>query len=297
MEEIIDLIQESNVQKMKSTDNKDNAKSDLLNNKLKNKDTSKNILVERKTKPIRNKSQGVLKNNKNANQIKNLGIKDIKTTKVEKMIETKLVNKDKLISKKLNNTGLLTNIKPRKMIKIDIDDSKDKPNNKTISVKNIHLNPITSRLKTLNLTKNAKTLDDWKRKNCVDPETKVFIVDKVYPDYKRLLLERGWIENTDKESLFFDIKIALFGTHISYDKLENNQIVNHFQKNGQLTRKVDLARNMKNLLYFRNENVQDIFPRCYDMSNQEEIEDFLLDFKYTKVSYYNPNSNIRLNQY
>lgn len=66
---------------------------------------------------------------------------------------------------------------------------------------------------------------EWKKKQRLDPETKIFIILGGYPDLKQSLLERGWLENPDSSSFCFDIKWTLFAKDISYEKLQ----VLHFE--------------------------------------------------------------------
>ena len=50
-------------------------------------------------------------------------------------------------------------------------------------------------------------MTEWKKKNRVDKNTRVFIIKgKKYPELKKALLERGWVENEDKVSPCFDLK-------------------------------------------------------------------------------------------
>lgn len=48
-------------------------------------------------------------------------------------------------------------------------------------------------------------METWKKTNGAS-DAKVFIVKGKYTDFRNALLERGWIQNTDKHSSFFDLK-------------------------------------------------------------------------------------------
>ena len=63
-------------------------------------------------------------------------------------------------------------------------------------------------------------LIEWKKKQRINPETKVFIILGGYGDLKHSLMERGWIENPDPTSLCFDVKWTLYAKDIIYDKLQ-----------------------------------------------------------------------------
>lgn len=62
-----------------------------------------------------------------------------------------------------------------------------------------------------------------------------------YPDVKRALRKRGWHCNTDLDSPFWNLKFGLKFIDLDYDRLQPDQIVNHFDNNTQLTRKVRRA--------------------------------------------------------
>jgi tubulin monoglycylase TTLL3/8 len=65
--------------------------------------------------------------------------------------------------------------------------------------------------------------------------------------------------------------------------MQKNQFVNHFEKNSELTRKVSLNKNLKNLVWFRSVDINSFFPRCYDLSDANDTECFADDFKTTKA--------------
>ena len=69
---------------------------------------------------------------------------------------------------------------------------------------------------------------------------------------------------------------------IKYELLKANQIVNHFKNNTELTKKSGLTKNLKNLI-FRNVDIDNFYPRCYDISERNDFEDFMEDFKITKL--------------
>lgn len=80
----------------------------------------------------------------------------------------------------------------------------------------------------------------------------------------------------------FDVKWTLKIKDINYDILKPQQIINHFKNNVQLTKKSGLTKNLKNLI-FKNIDIDNFYPRCYDISERNDFEDFMEDFKITKV--------------
>ena len=69
---------------------------------------------------------------------------------------------------------------------------------------------------------------------------------------------------------------------IPFADLRSNIIVNHFRKIGEITRKAGLLKNLRNL-YFMNVCPDDFYPRAYDLSEKQDIEDFIEDFKTSKA--------------
>jgi len=59
--------------------------------------------------------------------------------------------------------------------------------------------------------------------------------------------------------------------------------VNHFEKNTSITTKVGLARNIRNLVWFANDDTDKFYPRCHDLNDVQEFDDFIEDFKLGKA--------------
>ena len=121
--------------------------------------------------------------------------------------------------------------------------------------------------KLINATKNT----DKKKK---------FIVTGGYSDVVKNLTERGWVREKNAKSSEFDYIWTLKTNEINFIQLNNNQMTNHYNRNGQITRKSGLSKNIKNLFYI-GADPMNFFPRCYDLSVKDELEDFKQDFKFT----------------
>ena len=130
---------------------------------------------------------------------------------------------------------------------------------------------------------NCSSLEEWKKKNKIDKDKKVFICSKEYPDIKKALLSRGWIQNDDPKSVFFDLKWVLSTRDIDFSKLAKNQIVNRFERTGILTRKSGLCKSLRNLIWFRNVDIDSFYPKCYDLSEAQDFNDFIQEFKILRV--------------
>ncbi len=126
----------------------------------------------------------------------------------------------------------------------------------------------------------------WKKKYKVDDNVKVFICTGGYPDIKRALKKRGWVENKDATSPCFDFKWVLKSKDIDHNSLNDTQLVNHFNKAAAITTKVGLCHNLKNLIWFNNVDIDTFYPRCFDLAMQEELDDFIQEFKAVKAECY-----------
>ena len=109
---------------------------------------------------------------------------------------------------------------------------------------------------------------------------KKFIVTGGYADVVRNLTERGWIKETNVKSSEFDYIWTLKTNEVNFILLKDYQLCNHYYRNGQITRKSGLSKNIKNL-YYLGIDPMNFFPRCYDLSVKTELEDFKQDFKFT----------------
>ena len=77
--------------------------------------------------------------------------------------------------------------------------------------------------------------------------------------------------------------------------------MNFFQRSFEITRKSNLLKNLRNLVWFKNIDINSFFPRCYELSNSYDFEAFTSDYKYTKAEsylklYLNDKKNVSLEQ-
>ena len=92
-------------------------------------------------------------------------------------------------------------------------------------------------------------MNTWKKAMGIDGLDQVFIIKGKYPDLKNALLGRGWIENTDKYSSYFDFKWTTKVNDIAFDSLKPNQVVNHFNNNACLTSKYGICKSLRSIMY------------------------------------------------
>lgn len=235
-------------------------------------------------------------------------------TKVKKTID-KLNNKGKIKSK-IN----IKNVKNNFYLTKDIEKRKINSNKENLIISNnsIEKNTNTKHIKirsgSLSTNKLFKNLNNQNKNilnnknssnlisNLNNKDKKYFKVIGEYPDVKNSLLSRGYIEvvepdlnthsSNDKENKIlkenrtynFDninFIFTLYGKDVKPETLDSFQLVNHYKKTASITRKVELMRNIRNLVY-RGIDVDSFFPRCYDLSEKVDFEDFLDDYKITK---------------
>lgn len=65
--------------------------------------------------------------------------------------------------------------------------------------------------------------------------------------------------------------------------LLDSQIVNHYEGNCALTSKFGLAHTLKSLIFHENINCHEFYPRCFDLFDKTEFNDFLEDYKITEA--------------
>ena len=123
--------------------------------------------------------------------------------------------------------------------------------------------------------KEAKKEEKKEKKS---DEQKTFLVLGGYPDVVNAILKRGYKQIKNQEDKTVDFLYVLKNVDIPFQALKNNQLVNHYWKANQLTRKSNLLKNLRNL-YFKNICIDNFYPRAYELSDKNDLEDFIEDFK------------------
>ncbi|GMI14007.1 hypothetical protein TrVE_jg7440 [Triparma verrucosa] len=120
---------------------------------------------------------------------------------------------------------------------------------------------------------------DWKKKNGVKKDQQVFSMTGWYPCVKEDLIERGWFFNEDRDSPYFDLKWTLRSSDSKINMFQPWQLTNHFLKNTAITTKVGLLKSLRSLSWFASVSEDAIFPRGYDLSQYNELAEFLDDYR------------------
>ena len=107
---------------------------------------------------------------------------------------------------------------------------------------------------------------------------KIFVVTGGYTDIVNAILKRGWIQSKNIEDKSYDFLYTLKNADIPFNELKSNQLVNHYWKANQITRKSNFLKNLRNL-YFKDVCIDKFYPRAYELSDKNDLEDFIEDFK------------------
>ena len=137
--------------------------------------------------------------------------------------------------------------------------------------------------KTTTLREWKQGFAEWRSRRGVSPRAKVFVCVGSYSDVRACLLRRGWVENPDPESEYFDLKWTLRARDALRGNLHDCQTVNHFEgAAASLTTKAGLLRSLRQLHWHAGPDVDSFFPRCYDLAAEsDETRAFEVDFRWT----------------
>lgn len=147
----------------------------------------------------------------------------------------------------------------------------------TLKVPTFSVPEVIPQTSTALLQKNLfSPFEIWKQNNNLPTEMKVFIIGGNYPDVRKALLQRGWVENKDSESTFFDIKWSR-NARLPQNLLDW-QFYNHFPRNFELSVKWQLYENMKKTSNSRKNGHLTFFPRSFRLDNKGN-DDFFEHYK------------------
>jgi tubulin monoglycylase TTLL3/8 len=79
----------------------------------------------------------------------------------------------------------------------------------------------------------------------------------------------------------FDFKFAIKSDNPA--ELKDFQITNHFMKNNVITTKVGLCHSLKHLIWWNNVEVDTFFPKCFDLTDGAELEDFKQEYRFQRA--------------
>ncbi|KRX07850.1 hypothetical protein PPERSA_10134 [Pseudocohnilembus persalinus] len=125
----------------------------------------------------------------------------------------------------------------------------------------------------------------YRKKYNIDKNKKIFFLKGGYPAMVESLLKTGnWVQMKDQsQQLAADLVFCCKKKDIDFENLGSNTICNKFKKCTALTSKHGLARNLTNLIHLENKDPHKFYPRCFDIIDSVELEDFIEEFKFSKA--------------
>ncbi|KAG2454764.1 hypothetical protein HYH02_000599 [Chlamydomonas schloesseri] len=95
------------------------------------------------------------------------------------------------------------------------------------------------------------------------------------------LVARGWYENPEHNSPFFDYKWSSNPLDIAHEQLWPGQTVNHFKNAQCLTTKHGLCHTVREMVWWEAADAATFYPRAYDISDEANRREFLQDVRWT----------------
>lgn len=124
-----------------------------------------------------------------------------------------------------------------------------------------------------------------REKHKLAPNQHLFIMQGEFFDIIKLyLVSRGWVEIEDIFSQVYEFKFCYAKKYLQNPIPE--QVVNRFQNTKLLTTKYGLARSLKNCYCVSGLDANNFFPKCFDLSDEQDFEDFLEEYKFVWIENY-----------
>jgi Tubulin-tyrosine ligase family/IQ calmodulin-binding motif len=172
--------------------------------------------------------------------------------------------------------------KVKKPEKIDKTETKEKlkkpvPPPSVSEIVNKHRNYNLNQL-LINKNSDFKSLmQEYLRRQCLNENTKVFIISGQYEYLRKVLISKGWVENTHTTSQAYDLKWSYNDSDQDYKYLKAGQFFNHFPNNRELTTKSGLHKNLRGVTDYGT-NIDEFYPRTYDLGDTVQIQEFQKDY-------------------
>jgi len=130
-------------------------------------------------------------------------------------------------------------------------------------------------------------ITDWnvfRKRHGLEQGQKIFIASNSYQPLIDELLRRGWYRNKDRKSSIFHLKYVILESESSMlEDLKPFQMVNHFLGNNLIVTKVGLQKSLKNLVWWSTIPQDLFFPKCYDLTDFKELDEFKEDFRVNRA--------------
>lgn len=124
-----------------------------------------------------------------------------------------------------------------------------------------------------------RDLKEYKKSQGWLETDKVFYIEEYYLYLREEFLQRGWRENKDVKSPFFDFKYTSKFRDIDLFLLQPSQIVNHVIGSSSFTKKIGLCQFLRSSIWEANLDVDQFFPKCYEISESAGFFNFVQDYR------------------
>ena len=105
-----------------------------------------------------------------------------------------------------------------------------------------------------------------------------------YPDLRKALLKRGWVETNNKHDETVDLKFTLSSSDIDYHRLAPGALINHCRAEGSMTCKTSLIETLTDAQHYWASWLTDKETGCADIS--------IKNFEHSGVDAFFPKSFI-----
>mmetsp|Transcript_3502 Transcript_3502/g.5971 ORF Transcript_3502/g.5971 Transcript_3502/m.5971 type:complete len:669 (+) Transcript_3502:853-2859(+) len=130
-------------------------------------------------------------------------------------------------------------------------------------------------------------ITDWNvylKRHGLGSKDRIFICSNAYQPLIQELERRGWHRNKDRKSSLFHLKYVILESESSMmEDLKPFQMVNHFLKNNLIVTKVGLQQSLKNLVWWSTIPQDQFFPKCYNLTDLKELQEFKEDFRVNRA--------------
>lgn len=142
----------------------------------------------------------------------------------------------------------------------------------------------TKKIKKEDLLQFKKDFKKFKADCGIADGQKVFFADESYRFLVDELLKRGWAQNPDVSSRFFDLKYTAAFKNVDVANLYPGQLTNHAIGSGAFVRKIGLTRNLRGSIWECGRDADLFYPRSYEIQESGGLFNFIQDFKAVEAS-------------
>ncbi|CAD8205143.1 unnamed protein product [Paramecium pentaurelia] len=175
---------------------------------------------------------------------------------------------------------------------LDLDDQSEEQRKKEEETEKI-----LAQIQPLSESEVREGIEKLRKKHNLNQNQYLYVIQGEYfNDMKNLFNSLGWVEIEDVYTQIYDFKFCYLKKFLH--KPIPEQVVSRFASAKLLTTKFGLARSLKSCYILGGVDSNTFFPRCYDLSDENDFEDFLEEYKFTFAENYlkkNPKDEEKIN--